>query len=373
MSPPVPGTRLRSTSEHASSSRSRAWRMSVATSCAVAAVMNASPSPVADTAQTPSSAQVPAPGSGASPTRPGIWPFMPPVDVAAARWPAASSATAPTVSASSIGTSVGGARADSAALPGGIASGPLRLGGALEPLVADALEPGLVGERARRRSPTISTCGVPSSTVRASATGWRTPVTAAHAPARRPMPSMIAASSSTVPSAVDDRAAAGVELGRVLERLDGGLHGVERLAAPLEDLAAGAQRVAQRGVDLRPRPRGATRPAPPCTTMTGIGAGVYRLGSPAALRATARARAMHARRRCRPGATSRRRRARAPQSASASRVSRGQRVGRRPARATGHEQRERQPALAAGGRAEPDGERATATARTCAGGASPAA
>ncbi len=49
--------------------------------------MNASPTPVADTATVPSSAQVPAPIMALSPTRPGGLPSRPPVDVAAARWP----------------------------------------------------------------------------------------------------------------------------------------------------------------------------------------------------------------------------------------------------------------------------------------------
>ena len=81
---------------------------------------------------------------------------------------------------------------------------------------------------------------------------------------------MIAASSSTVPSAVSTAPRPGVEVRRVLEDLDGGLHGVDRSPAPLEHGAAGlaAPRAARRGP--RRRCRGATRPAPPCTRITGF-------------------------------------------------------------------------------------------------------
>jgi hypothetical protein len=44
-----------------------------------------SPIPVAEIAAVWSSAQVPAPGIGLSPTRPGSWLVSPPVEVAAAR------------------------------------------------------------------------------------------------------------------------------------------------------------------------------------------------------------------------------------------------------------------------------------------------
>ena len=59
--------------------------------------MIASPSPVQEIATVRSSAQVPAAISGESPTRPGCLPSIPPVEVAAATPPRASSATAPTV------------------------------------------------------------------------------------------------------------------------------------------------------------------------------------------------------------------------------------------------------------------------------------
>ena len=55
------------------------------------------PWPVAETAQQSFAAYVPAPMIGESPTRPHFLPVMPPVEVAAARLPVASSATAPTV------------------------------------------------------------------------------------------------------------------------------------------------------------------------------------------------------------------------------------------------------------------------------------
>ena len=61
--------------------------------------MIASPSPVQETATLSSSAQVPAPISGESPTRPRRWPIVPPVEVAAASRPSRSRATAPTVPA----------------------------------------------------------------------------------------------------------------------------------------------------------------------------------------------------------------------------------------------------------------------------------
>ena len=82
---------------------------------------------------------------------------MPPVEVAAARWRAASSATAPTVSASSKGISScggwlpGGSSGERGGAGGGALADRDRLGAAqalraLEPLRADALEPGLVGD-----------------------------------------------------------------------------------------------------------------------------------------------------------------------------------------------------------------------------------
>ena len=66
-------------------------------SCATTARMKYSPLPVADTAQVALSAYVPAPMIGESPMRPQRLLVMPPVDVAAARLPFLSRATAPTV------------------------------------------------------------------------------------------------------------------------------------------------------------------------------------------------------------------------------------------------------------------------------------
>ena len=63
---------------------------------AAATRMKYSPWPVQETA-TPSSAQVPAAGMGVSPTRPGILPNTPAVEVAAASRPAMSSTQQPTV------------------------------------------------------------------------------------------------------------------------------------------------------------------------------------------------------------------------------------------------------------------------------------
>ena len=65
---------------------SRALLASLALSLAAQARMKASPSPVQDTAIW-SSAQVPAPMIGVSPTRPGRLLKVPPVEVAAARSP----------------------------------------------------------------------------------------------------------------------------------------------------------------------------------------------------------------------------------------------------------------------------------------------
>uniref|UniRef100_A0A182KIF1 Uncharacterized protein n=1 Tax=Anopheles christyi TaxID=43041 RepID=A0A182KIF1_9DIPT len=59
--------------------------------------MMISPSPVSDTPPIVLSAYVPDPMIGVSPTRPTRFPVTPPVEVAAAMFPPASIATAPTV------------------------------------------------------------------------------------------------------------------------------------------------------------------------------------------------------------------------------------------------------------------------------------
>src|SRR5205807_9240750 len=70
---------------------------SAAMSWATLQRMKNSPVPVQETATESLSAYVPAPMIGESPTRPYCLFVVPPVDVPAARLPAASSATAPTV------------------------------------------------------------------------------------------------------------------------------------------------------------------------------------------------------------------------------------------------------------------------------------
>ena len=63
--------------------------------------------------------------------------------------------------------------------------------------------PGCVSANCSAPSPIRKTCGESSSTRRANRTGWRTVMTPATAPARRWRPSMIDASSSCRPSAVN--------------------------------------------------------------------------------------------------------------------------------------------------------------------------
>jgi hypothetical protein len=98
ISPAVPnGARPCSARSAAAASGRPAWRISASISCASAVRMIASPSPVQEMATVVSSAHVPAAISDESPTRPGCLRLVPPVDVAAATPPWASSATAPTV------------------------------------------------------------------------------------------------------------------------------------------------------------------------------------------------------------------------------------------------------------------------------------
>ena len=59
--------------------------MLLATLCARQTLVMDSPWPVVETAPTSLSAQPPAPTMGESPTLPGLFPVMPPVEVAAAR------------------------------------------------------------------------------------------------------------------------------------------------------------------------------------------------------------------------------------------------------------------------------------------------
>jgi hypothetical protein len=99
MTPPVPPS-ARTSSSTAATASAGAWaasRTRASISCATPARRKNSPAPVQDTAQLRSSAQVPAPITGESPIRPQRLPVTPPVEVAEARWPAVSRATAPTV------------------------------------------------------------------------------------------------------------------------------------------------------------------------------------------------------------------------------------------------------------------------------------
>jgi hypothetical protein len=101
MHPPVPPRRSTSSSEACTDSPSSMPASSDhAIRCAKPLTRNVSPAPVADTATPDGCASRPAPGIGESPTRPGHCPARPPVEVAAATRPAASTATAPTVPSS---------------------------------------------------------------------------------------------------------------------------------------------------------------------------------------------------------------------------------------------------------------------------------
>ena len=93
-----PRLRMSSTASWADSAR-LCWRYIIRADTEYAADerMNSSPSPVAETAQDRLSAKVPAPMTALSPTRPGSLNETPPVEVAAARFPCRSRATAPTV------------------------------------------------------------------------------------------------------------------------------------------------------------------------------------------------------------------------------------------------------------------------------------
>ena len=215
-----------------------------------------SPWPVHDTATVASSAHVPAPISGESPTRPSRWPDTPPVDVAAARRPSASRATAPTVprapaaspslSASSASRSrsvtnhVSFSKASPAVAANSIAGG------------ADEQHVAALGEHRARRADRVAH--------------------AAHGRHR----------AGGARGAVHDRrveldaavlgqrgAAPGVELGVVLEHDDGGLDGVERRSPPSASTACPASTAAAAPARMRPARSGSSidPPAPPWTTI----------------------------------------------------------------------------------------------------------
>eukprot|EP00966_Prymnesium_polylepis_P308958 7139131-Prymnesium_polylepis.1 len=167
--------------------------MSCVTRCARQTRMIASPWPVQLTAPASLSAYTPPPTMGESPTRPGSLHEMPPVEVAAARLPSASNATAPTVSTplprKKVFTELGKRCicCHSSRAAGVTSSSGERMGTPLDR--ANSVAP----------LPTIMTCGVRSITMRATLTGWSTGPMAATAPAFMSLPSMMLASSSTSP------------------------------------------------------------------------------------------------------------------------------------------------------------------------------
>ena len=100
ITPPRPPIRTRRrciTCRVAARASMRPYSTSAQMSRATVARMKNSPVPVHDTAHDALLAYVPAPITAESPTRPGSLFVSPPVDVAAARSPCTSSATAPTV------------------------------------------------------------------------------------------------------------------------------------------------------------------------------------------------------------------------------------------------------------------------------------
>ena len=213
-----------------------------------------SPWPVHETATVASSAHVPAPISGSR-----------------RRGRAAGRTHRRSSRGREAALGVTGDGADRAAGAGGIAllerdqREPLALGD--EPRLVLEVEPGGGGEL-DRRGPTSSTWRPSSSTARAARTGLRTPRTAATAPAARWR-------------AVHDRgveldaavlgqrgAAAGVELGVVLEHDDRRLDGVER-APPSASTACPASTAAAAPARMRSARSGSAiaPPAPPWTTI----------------------------------------------------------------------------------------------------------
>jgi hypothetical protein len=144
---------------------------------------------------------------------------------------------------------VGGAGAQLGRLAGRDRLGPAERRGAREPVLADALEPRLVGEALGAAADHEHVRRAVEDDPR-QRDGWRTPVTAAHgagAPAGAVHDRRVELHAAV---GGGHRAAAGVEPRRVLEHLDRRLHGVDGAAAAGEDLAAGAQRLLEGGVDL---------------------------------------------------------------------------------------------------------------------------
>src|SRR5690606_30429306 len=167
-------------------------------SWATAQRMKNSPQPVPDTPQRPS-AQVPAPTSGVSPTRPQRLLVIPPVEVAVAMWPRTSSATAPTVPKyRPLRSSAASASMRSRARA---CSSSRRRRPVSKYALGTRSMSARVSAKASAPAPTSITCGECSITARASDTGLRIVVTPAIAPARRVWPSITEASSSCRPSA----------------------------------------------------------------------------------------------------------------------------------------------------------------------------
>ncbi len=161
-------------------------------SCATTVRMKYSPCPVADTAQLSLLAYVPAPMMGESPTRPQRLPVMPPVEVAAARLPCRSSATAPTVpkASSSFSRAMAPRRLRS--------SWRCRAGVRKYSLGTISMPCSLANSSAP--APTSMTCGDLSMTRRARSMGFFTCCRPVTAPAPNVLPSMSEASSSATPS-----------------------------------------------------------------------------------------------------------------------------------------------------------------------------
>ena len=135
-----------------------------------------------------SSAHVPAPISGESPTRPRRWPIVPPVEVAAASRP----------------SRVARDRADRPGRPAEIAGGEHARAGASVTSHAGLAQLDAVvgGERARRRAHEQHVAAVARAPRGRPGPGCARPPRTATAPARRPVPSITEASSSTPPSSV---------------------------------------------------------------------------------------------------------------------------------------------------------------------------
>ena len=198
------------------------------------------------------SAKVPAPMIGVSPTRPGNLPVIPPVEVAAARSPRQSRATAPTVPcrrASSSSAIAGSARRAKRLL-----QAPRHRASVAKYSGSAKIKPACSRQKASAPSPTSRTCGECSITARAARTGFFGPKIAgdragpAVAPVHHRGVHLLRAGGG------EHRAASGIEQRVVLQRDDRCRHRVERAAAGGKDRAAGLQRAAQPGMVFGLRP-----------------------------------------------------------------------------------------------------------------------